>query len=53
MNPVPTQTVAPMQNMQATGNKVERLSELSKLFEQGMISAEEFNQLKAEVINKQ
>lgn len=53
MNPVPTQTVAPMQNIQATGNKVERLSELSKLFEQGMISAEEFNQLKAEVINKQ
>lgn len=53
MNPVSTQTVAPMQNMQATGNKVERLSELSKLFEQGMISAEEFNQLKAEVINKQ
>ena len=53
MNPVSTQTVAPMQNIQATGNKVERLSELSKLFEQGMISAEEFNQLKAEVINKQ
>lgn len=53
MNPVSTQTVAPMQNMQATGNKVERLSELSKLFEQGMISAEEFNKLKAEVINKQ
>lgn len=53
MNPAPTQTVAPMQNIQATGNKVERLSELSKLFDQGMISAEEFNQLKAEVINKQ
>lgn len=33
-------------------NKVQQLSEISRLYEQGMIDEEEFNKLKAEIINK-
>lgn len=53
MTAIPVVNVAPMVNASSPRNKVESLSELSKLYEQGMVSEEEFNKLKSEIINNQ
>lgn len=53
-NSIPTSEISSLINVPNTTtpkDKITSLSELSKLYEQGLVSEEEFNKLKAEVMN--